>query len=124
MKQIRFNTFETNSSSTHSLVICTEKEFKDIQSNKTYIFDNELYDLVAARKLIEEQYPNDLPELDELIRLEAFDDIVDFLYDHDFETYNIWEKRCYNSGLECYEKHFITPSGDKMVVWGHYGYSG
>lgn len=27
MKQIRIGTFETNSSSTHSLVVCTEEEY-------------------------------------------------------------------------------------------------
>ena len=34
MKQIRKNVFETNSSSTHTLAICTEDEYKDWQDGK------------------------------------------------------------------------------------------
>ena len=37
MRQIRQNTFETNSSSTHSLVLCTEDEFNDWKSGKTLL---------------------------------------------------------------------------------------
>ena len=33
MKQIRKNVFETNSSSTHTLAICTEDEYKEILFN-------------------------------------------------------------------------------------------
>lgn len=34
MQQIRKNVFETNSSSTHTLAICTEDEYKDWQNGK------------------------------------------------------------------------------------------
>ena len=34
MKQIRCNVFETNSSSTHTLAICTEDEYKKWQEGK------------------------------------------------------------------------------------------
>ena len=34
MKQIRKNVFETNSSSTHTLAICTEDEYKKWQEGK------------------------------------------------------------------------------------------
>ena len=37
MRQIRQNTFETNSSSTHSLVLCTEDEFNDWVAGKTLL---------------------------------------------------------------------------------------
>lgn len=38
MKQIRRGTFETNSSSTHSITICTEEEFEKFE-NGELVFD-------------------------------------------------------------------------------------
>ena len=35
-KIIRFNTFETNSSSTHSLIIISEEEFEKFKKGETY----------------------------------------------------------------------------------------
>ena len=36
VQTIRFNTFETNSSSTHNCVICTEQEYQDWKDGKIY----------------------------------------------------------------------------------------
>lgn len=37
MKKIRQNVFETNSSSVHSLIICTDEEYEKLNNNKLYI---------------------------------------------------------------------------------------
>lgn len=39
MIQIRKAIFETNSSSTHSLVMCSEKEYEDFNNGKVYLND-------------------------------------------------------------------------------------
>ena len=45
-----------------------------------------------------------------------------------FELLQIWNERLNLTTIiqkeDVYEKHFTSPSGDKLVAWGHYGYSG
>ena len=124
MRTIRRNVFETNSSSTHSITISTEKEFKDLKAGKLYRCDGELWTLADAKNWIEENRPEVIHELDEYIRLEDYDSIAELLEEYSIETYDIWEDRMEDQGLDVYEKHFTSPSGDKLVAWGHYGYSG
>lgn len=124
MRTIRENVFETNSSSTHSITINTEKEFKDLKNDKLYVCDTEIWTLADARNWIAENRSEVIHELDEYIRLEAYDSIAELLSNYHIETYSIWEDRMEDQGLDVYEKHFTSPSGDKLVAWGHYGYSG
>ena len=124
MKQMRFNTFETNSSSTHSLVICTEKEFKDLKSGKLYIIDGEMKDLAEARKYIEKYYSYKLADFDKYLIDKDYSSLEDILYDCEIYSYDQWIDTQDDYGLETYERHFETPSGDKMVAWGRYGYNG
>ena len=86
---MRTGIFETNSSSTHSIAICTEDDYKAFKKGKKLIDRNslKLYDSVeegmAKDKWAEEE---------------------------DFMTY------------EEFEEKFTTPSGDKVVAFGYYGY--
>ena len=41
MKTIRANTFETNSSSTHSMIILTEEEYNKLESGELYLDDDD-----------------------------------------------------------------------------------
>lgn len=96
MKQIRSGVFETNSSSTHSLVICTYDEFKKF-------IDGELiYDRYAER-LVEKSIAKDANGV--VRRFNTYDNLGE----------TSWG--CYDT----YEHHFTTPSGDKMVAFGTYG---
>lgn len=94
MISIRKNVFETNSSSTHSLCICTENEY-DKFKNGDMMYDgyNEELQFVSDKELKEDKY-----------RYKSY------------ENMGKW--------LEFYEEHFTTPSGDKMVAFGEYGYDG
>ena len=125
MIQIRQNTFETNSSSTHSLVICTMKQFEDLKKNKLYIYENDtLIDLVEARAKVEKYYPSRLVELDEAINDQDYESVEEIFEDCCIETYENWKDYKHDRGLETYSRHFESPSGDKLVAWGHYGYDG
>lgn len=94
MKQIRYGVFETNSSSTHSICICTQEEYNKWQSGEMiYDYYNE--------KIIP------IPE-----------------NGTDKWRYKTFDQYCKNYELEGYEEFFTTPSGDKMVVFGEYGYNG
>lgn len=92
MRQIRYGVFETNSSSTHSIVICTEKEYKQFQ-NDELMYDGYNEELV--------------PYSDLLLKAEYYRYKGYSVFGHDLETYY---------------RNFTTPSGDKMVAFGEYGY--
>lgn len=93
-RQIRRSVFETNSSSTHSLCICTEDDYnKWINGQMVYdSYSEQLVDVTSENKK----------------------------EDYRFQTYDNYGS-CY---FEAYTEHFTTPSGDKMVAFGEYGYDG
>ena len=112
MIQIRNGVFETNSSSTHSLCICTEDEFQNWVNGKMFL---DYY----GGKLI---YPKDLPN-----EYKHAIDVNDPEYDEDAASDMSYEYRTYDfeeDYLEWYDEHFTTPSGDKMVVFGWFGRDG
>ena len=95
MIQIRHGVFETNSSSTHSICIFTQEE----------------YDKWMRCEMIYDQYAEKIVPIDEDVNNNRYR----------YKTYNAY---CNDYTLEGYEEKFTTPSGDKMVVFGEYGYDG
>ncbi len=92
MKQIRREVFETNSSSTHSITICTAEEYEKFQDGEM-MFDFWNGKLVPMKEIKEDEG-----------YFTSYDD--------------------FGGDMETYEKFFTTPSGDKMVAFGYYGYDG
>ena len=92
-KQIRFGVFETNSSTTHTLTICTKEEFEKWQ-NGELLFD------YYKDKLVEKPQDWDEDPRGEL------------------RTYDEWYEDEY---LETYEEEYTSPSGDQIVAFGKYG---
>ena len=92
-KQIRFGVFETNSSSCHTLCICTKEEFEKWQ-NGELLFD------YYKDKLVEKPQDWDEDPRGEL------------------RTYDEWYEDDY---LETYEEEYTSPSGDQIVAFGKYG---
>ena len=92
MFSIRKNVFETNSSSTHSICICTADEYERFIDGETmYDSYNEELVTVSDNEIEEDEY-----------RYKSFNDMG-----------------CYK---EYYCHPFKTPSGDKMVAFGEYGF--
>ena len=109
MIQIRKNVFETNSSSTHSLVITTEEEFEKFKNNELVYCEWKTGPFEQGK-----MYPK--------TEVDAYADAVG----ENFEDYNFYTASHIfeNEYLESFEKKFITPSGDKMVAFGNFGYDG
>jgi hypothetical protein len=42
--------------------------------------------------------------------------------DDDEYQYLTWDEFYDDCSYEFYNRHFTSPSGDKMVAWGYYGY--
>lgn len=145
MKQIRKNVFETNSSSTHTLAICTEDEYKDWKDgkllfnkwNETFV-KNSINITKQDRKEAEERYTlykgkyyKDWSELTEAEREEYTYNYIaqqrrqekSFSFEEDGLTYQEFMQNCNNDGLETETSHYTSPSGDKLVITCAYGYN-
>lgn len=139
MYQIRQGVFETNSSSTHSLCICTKKEYEDFKDGKlsyNYYGDRledcnipsnymnrakEYYEKNKTRFMLD--WDNLSPEDQKNYMINEFDESYKgdgiFKYNYTFEQF----KNSFD-GLESYTRFFTSPSGDEMVAFGVYGYDG
>ena len=137
MRQIRRGVFETNSSSTHSLTICSEEEFEAWRNGKL-LFDEwgseefvpayELND--SIKQMAVEEYEKNKTEYSK-----DWEDLTEDAKDNyckkyakrhyctkdNAKTYNDY---MYDYDLETFEEHYTTKSGDKIVIFGKYGYDG
>ena len=147
MKQIRKNVFETNSSSTHTLAICTEDEYKDWKDGKllfnkwheTFV-KNTIVITKQDRKEAEKaynigkgKYYKDWSELTDAekeeytynriaqLRRQEMNSLFD--YEGSGLTYQEFMQDCSNDGLETDVSHYTSPSGDKLVITCAYGYN-
>jgi hypothetical protein len=101
MIQIRQGVFETNSSSTHAIAICTQEKWDKLQSGEYLVNEWSINDIISK----------DDPK--------AINDPDDDNWDSRYVTY---EELYDESEYEFFTRHFTTPSGDEMVAWGFYGY--
>ena len=145
MRQIRKNVFETNSSSTHTLAICTEDEYKDWQNGKllfnkwreTFIKNTikiTKQDREEAERCYNQykgKYYKDWSELTDAEREEyTYNHIAQhrrqektLSFEEDGLTYQEFMQNCNNDGLETETSHYTSPSGDKLVITCAYGYN-
>lgn len=135
-KEIRRNVFETNSSSTHSLSICTEQEFEDWKAGKLLydrwgecfilpyqLSDNEKIKAEVEYRSNQKEYYKDWDDLTETQKEKWYSSYIKEhnLNDEDSISYDDF----FNNGyLETYTRHYVTPSGDKIICFGDYGYDG
>lgn len=124
MRQIRRGVFETNSSSVHSITMCSGEEFEKFRNGelwhvrdswclpdafrgKEWITPQEAREALLAEKGYEEGDPN---QLDNYEVCRALDDAV--------ETYD-------NIGGDWYEDFvdsYTTPNGETVYAFGYYGH--
>lgn len=107
MIQVRRNVFETNSSSTHSITICTEGEYKTWKRGEVY-WSRWNKDFVSKED-VEERFNKNK---------DRYDDFDEYLIDEGYYTFD----RYNDIEMETYEKHYQTKSGDKIIAFGYYGY--
>lgn len=125
-KIIRRGLFESNSSSTHSLTIMPQDKWNEFKTTDKWLadWDGELYlvdDLIEEMKEEKEKYHNYYKNVD----LNDRQSCIDYLTENDYYTYDTWgEHDTWSYWAETYVEEFETPSGDKMVAVGAYGYNG
>ena len=107
MIQVRRNVFETNSSSTHSITICTEDEYEMWKRG-------EVYWSRYSKEFVSKE------EVEKEFNKSRHDDFNDYLYEEGLYTFDRYD----DIEMETYEEHYQTKSGDKIIVFGYYGYDG
>lgn len=134
-RQIRTAMFESNSSSCHTLHICSKDEFEKWQKGEV-VFDrwNEEFitpnDVTVEMQDLEEFYSRKhkdpyikkFLELDEdAINQLRKEYIKDNELEADGETYDDWKNDDY---LDTFAKRYTSEHGDEIVIFGKYGYDG
>ena len=147
--QVRQGVFETNSSSTHTLTICSKDDFDKWKHGEVFWLDNDWGKLQTNKSFVT---PEELEELtekyneeeqkridagDEYAKLLDMDKVLNELRDYDswndsywdterssLEAYTMDDWYARNGDLETYERSFTSPSGDEMVAFGAFGYDG
>lgn len=129
---IRQNTFETNSSSTHNMVVIPESKMEAWNNNElyyarwTYGKTGEFVNINNGRLLYTKQELIDSGMFDDMPKREDFEDEYDFedamheyFSDSDFVTADDWSRE-----LEEDEHIYVTESGEKLHIICQYGYDG
>lgn len=136
-RQIRRGVFETNSSSTHSLTMCSEEEFEKWK-NGEILFNRWGSEKFVSPKTMTDLQKNDAKEYYESTRddfQKEWDNLSETakesyytkyakengLIDEDAQTY---EQYMRNNVLETFVTRYTSKSGDKIVAFGEYGYDG
>ena len=128
MIQIRNNVFETNSSSTHSLVMCTKSEYVEFAKGNLYYVDwhNAPKKFMTFEEVIQWMTETNKLDSDAVETLQSMydkndlDGVADYLSDYEVYTEDTYE----NDELEDFYEEFTTPGGETVVTFGHYGYCG
>lgn len=128
-RQIRLGVFETNSSSTHTLTICSKSDFEKWKRGELLLdeYSDKFIDVEKVSEKDLESYYNSIKKL----YYKNYKDLDDderksikneYMKNEVFgTTYNDWENDDY---LETYSQDYRTENGDEVVAFGKYGYDG
>lgn len=119
--QIRRDVFETNSSSVHSITMCTGSDF-DRWTDGELLFWEDEKKFGTREELIEDlkkdtwydgklRYPN--------INWDDKDQVSDIFNDENIKTFNQYFQ---NDWFETYWEAYTTPGGENIVAFGYYGH--
>ena len=116
MIQFRYGVFETNSSSTHSMIICTKAQYDKLAAGELYIdaYGTKLYTREEALRILAKEMH---------VGVDHFDGMDSYDIDDNLEGYaEIVRFDKWKDELEHARRFFTSPSGDEMVVHCAYGH--
>ena len=121
-RQIRQGVFETNSSSTHSITMCTKNEFDNWRNGKVY--RNDGWWSGTTSNLKNKAFLT-YDEAIELVKttsyykpIEEGEDIGEYLKEYEIYSYENW-----GDYYETDVNHYTTPNGEEIVAVCYYGYN-
>lgn len=137
MYSIRRNVFETNSSSTHSLIICSDKTYNDWKNEKV-VYDRYDEEFVEAKQPTEldfhkaevmymenkSDYMKDWKDLTPEMQLAYLkENVMEENDPYQYRTYEDYRDEM-DSMEESFERTYKTEHGDVVHVLGYMGYDG
>ena len=114
MIQVRTKIFETNSSSVHSLTLCTEDKFDEWKCG-LLVFDRDTDELVDINS-----YNEDCKKVKDILDGEVDDDYYCKRY-YTYSDFFDWSDDEYMEYMEKYQEH-KTIGKEKIVAFGYYGH--
>ena len=138
-RQIRRGVFETNSSSTHSITMCSQSQFNDWKAGKV-LFDNWKKIFVSPYEMTDTDREKARDEYKNLYECQSYykkwEDLSEDETNKWYEKY--FSEKCgsdkcdlityenyFDYGyLETFVETYTSESGDKIVAFGEYGYDG
>lgn len=114
-KQIRRGVFETNSSSVHSLTMCSAEEYKKWERGEVLFWQYK--DKFGTREEIMEELKTQSWHSN--VNWDDEDEVNDIFSDEEIQT---CEEFFDNDYFETFERRHTTPSGDVVVAFGYYGH--
>lgn len=137
MYSIRRNVFETNSSSTHSLIICSDKTYNDWKNEKV-VYDRYDEEFVEAKQPTEldfhkaevmymkdkSDYMKDWKDLTPEMQLAYLkENVMEENDPYQYRTYDDYRNEM-DRMEESFERTYKTEHGDVVHVLGYMGYDG
>ena len=137
MYSIRRNVFETNSSSTHSLIICSDKTYNDWMDGKV-VYDSYDEEFVEAKQPTEidfhkaevmymenkSDYMKDWKDLTPQMQLAyLMENVMEENDTYQYRTYEDYKNEM-DSMEESFERTYETEHGDVVHILGYMGYDG
>lgn len=130
--KIRRGLFESNSSSTHSCNIMMEDDYQKWVSSNDLYFCEEVYEYQWRNSDIK-PVVGCLYTKDEVIQFvkaskyfneELWNDSDEEEHEEEIRELGFLDSEYQSDYLEGYSKKFTTPNGEKIIVFGEYGYNG
>ena len=121
MKTTRFNTFETNSSNTHNLIIMTPEQMEKLDTDY-FIFDDEIITKEEAEEIWDELIitsENDYPE--DFIYCKTREDRILVIKENYHDRPKTIEEWGGDYEIESYE--LKTPGGELISILVYHGYN-
>lgn len=123
-RQIRRGVFETNSSSTHSLTMCSKSEYDEFEKGNMYIekWGSKLYtkeEMVEKFKQMVDWRTKELKYRD--IDWDNDEEFNRVLEETDYVTYDkYWDT--VSEEYETFEDSYTSKDGETVIAFGYYGY--
>lgn len=120
-RQIRRGVFETNSSSVHSITMCTGEQY-DKWKNEEILYWKEEDKFGTREEIIEEMknakwWDGSFKFSD--VNWEDEDEVADIFSDYEVKTH---EEYFDDEWFETYVETYTTPKGEEIVAFGYYGH--
>lgn len=123
MIKVRQGVFETNSSSTHAITMCSKHTYDQWENGLVFFHDwngdKQWYTFDEMLEYIRNRYDEETAETIRRMKETDPENMAEYIYDYDFYTYKSYET--FNDSYEHYEDCFTTEGGETVIAFGYYG---